>query len=84
MTFESSRASQPDDLLLWEDGFWCFPAEHQDNLSHGDNYRVIPNSSAEWGKLTSQRLPNGLGQSNSKRGAAGGVPVSSKVVIPAS
>jgi hypothetical protein len=37
----------PDDILLWPDGFWCFREELDPRFLREDNYRVIPCGSDE-------------------------------------
>ncbi len=35
----------PDDILLWPDGFWCFREELDPRFLREDNYRVVPSGS---------------------------------------
>jgi hypothetical protein len=38
----------PDDILLWPDGFWCLREEFRKEFLRGDNYRVILRDTDEW------------------------------------
>lgn len=37
----------PDDILLWPDGFWCFREEFDPRFLRGNNYRVVESASDE-------------------------------------
>ena len=45
----------PDDILLWPDGFWCLRQEHSPEFLRDDNYRVIAHLSDEWRQV--EKLP---------------------------
>jgi len=45
----------PDDVLLWPDGFWCFQEELSPAFLRDDTYRVIPSGSEEALKILSAR-----------------------------
>lgn len=40
----------PEDVLLWWDGFWCFRKDYNPEFAAklGYNYRIIPEKSDEW------------------------------------
>ena len=40
----------PEDILLWPDGFWCFREEFSPLFLRDDDYRVVPHKSEEWFK----------------------------------
>lgn len=40
--------SEKDDILLWQDGFWCFREELTAEFLRDDNYQVILCNSDEW------------------------------------
>jgi hypothetical protein len=42
----------PDDILLWPDGFWCFREELCKEFLRDDKYRVILQHSDEWLRYT--------------------------------
>ena len=41
----------PDDILIWPDGFWCYREEFREDFLRGDNYRVVAHLSDEWQKI---------------------------------
>ena len=41
----------PDDILLWPDGFWCFREELDPRFLRGNNYRVVEGASEEGQKI---------------------------------
>ena len=41
----------PDDMLLWADGFWCFREELRNDSMRDENYRVVVYQSDEWTKI---------------------------------
>ena len=45
----------PDDILLWPDGFWCFREELGPRFLRKDNYRVILCGSDEAEQMLSAR-----------------------------
>jgi len=45
----------PDDILLWPDGFWCFRMDLREEFLRDDKYRVIVQQSDEW--LATQETP---------------------------
>ncbi len=47
----------PDDVLLWTDGFWCFREEFGPDFLRDDSFRVLPRDSDEWHGCTSQPGP---------------------------
>jgi len=52
----------PTDILLWQDGFWCFRAEFAPHIKPDFNYEVITAYSPRWLKLIEKRaLPPHLG-----------------------
>ncbi len=44
----------PNDILLWSDGFWCFREEHSKEFMRSDDFRVVEYHSAEWHQLYSR------------------------------
>jgi len=42
---------QPEDILLWPDGFWCFREDFNDGFMRGNDYRVVALLSVEWWEL---------------------------------
>jgi hypothetical protein len=46
----------PDDIILWEDGFWCFREELHPRMGRSDDYRVVPQLTAEWLSLTNEQF----------------------------
>ena len=44
----------PQDILLWPDGFWCFREEFSPQFLRDDDYRVVPHKSDEWSGLAGQ------------------------------
>jgi hypothetical protein len=45
----------PDDILLWQDGFWCFREELDERFLRNNHYREIPCGTAEAEKMLSVR-----------------------------
>jgi hypothetical protein len=45
----------PDDILLWPDGFWCFRDELNPEFMRTDEYRLIPASTNEAKRILSAR-----------------------------
>jgi hypothetical protein len=45
----------PNDILLWPDGFWCFREEHSPGFMREANYREIAQHGDEWNLLSVQR-----------------------------
>ena len=41
----------PNDMLVWPDGFWCFREEHCDEFLRNDDYRIVAHNSEEWHAL---------------------------------
>ncbi|HXC38302.1 MAG TPA: hypothetical protein VN667_05105 [Burkholderiales bacterium] len=50
----SASVENPDDLLLWPDGFWCFREEFSESWLRERDYRVIPLNCDEWVRITSE------------------------------
>ena len=48
----SPAAASPHDLLLWEDGFWCFREEFSELWLRAHDYRVVAHNSEEWLRIT--------------------------------
>jgi hypothetical protein len=48
MLIKSDPSVNPEDLLLWADGFWCLREELCQAFLRDDNYRVILHRSDEW------------------------------------
>jgi hypothetical protein len=46
---------KPDDILLWQDGFWCFREELDPKFLRNHYYRVIPCDSEEGQRVLSAR-----------------------------
>jgi hypothetical protein len=44
----------PDDLLLWPDGFWCFREEFSEQWLRPHNFTVILRNSQDWLRITCQ------------------------------
>ncbi len=44
----------PQDMMLWQDGFWCFREEHCEEFLRKDDYRIVAHSSDEWHALYSK------------------------------
>jgi hypothetical protein len=42
----------PHDVLIWPDGVWCFREHFGNEFMRESNYRVIPDQSPEWMKVT--------------------------------
>ena len=40
----------PEDILLWSDGFWCFREEFTPEFMRDEDYRVLPHQSEEWSR----------------------------------
>ncbi len=51
----SIASDNPDDILLWPDGFWCFRKEFSEGFLRQDDYRVILHHSDEWLSHTRSR-----------------------------
>jgi len=51
----SIASENPDDILLWPDGFWCFRKEFSEEFLRQDDYRVILRHSDEWLSRTRSR-----------------------------
>ena len=51
-----SSSDNPQDLLLWEDGFWCFREEFSPQWLREHNYRIVPHGSDEWLRITAENL----------------------------
>lgn len=47
----------PNDILVWSDGFWCFCEELSPSFLRDDGYRVVPAGSDEARAITSARPP---------------------------
>jgi hypothetical protein len=45
----------PDDILLWPDGFWCLREELNPEFMRDDEYRVLPASSNEAKRILTAR-----------------------------
>jgi hypothetical protein len=45
----------PDDILVWPDGFWCFREELDPRFLRGDNYRAVHGASDEARRIISAR-----------------------------
>ena len=45
----------PEDVLLWPDGFWCFREELSPAFMREDTYRVVPYDSDEALKILAAR-----------------------------
>jgi len=41
----------PDDILMWPDGFWCFREEFSSAFLRDYNYRLIRQNSEEWSSI---------------------------------
>lgn len=41
----------PNDMMLWTDGFWCFREELGNCSMRDENYRVVMYQSDEWKKI---------------------------------
>lgn len=41
----------PQDMLLWPDGFWCFREEHCETFLRADDYRIVLHLTDEWREL---------------------------------
>lgn len=50
----AASAENPDDLLLWPDGFWCFRDEYREQWLRAVDYRVILRGSDEWRAITAE------------------------------
>ena len=48
----------PNDILQWPDGFWCFREENDPKFMRGTDFRVINYESAEWLDIYTRR-PSG-------------------------
>lgn len=49
------------DILVWEDGGWCFNAELDEQKFRNDNYKVLKSESQEWKDfMKSQEMSNGV------------------------
>jgi len=47
--------SNPDDIMLWPDGEWCFREEIEECGSHrSDDYEIIQTSDPRWLELTQE------------------------------
>jgi len=46
----------PDDILVWPDGFWCFRNEYHPSFLRSTDYREVAHLSAEWETLNAQGL----------------------------
>jgi hypothetical protein len=44
------------DILLWDDGFWCLREEFNPGFLRGENWRVVPYDSEEWHRLNQTGL----------------------------
>jgi len=51
---KSPATVSPHDLLLWEDGFWCFREEFSEQWLRAQDYRVVVCNSEEWLRRTAQ------------------------------
>jgi hypothetical protein len=45
----------PNDILLWPDGFWCFREDNDPKFKRSTDFRVIKYESAEWLDFYSRR-----------------------------
>jgi len=46
---------KPDDILLWQDGFWCYRSELDRRFLRNDYYRVIARNSDEGHTIVAER-----------------------------
>lgn len=46
---------KPDDILLWQDGFWCYRNELDRRFLRNNYYRAIPRNSDEGHKIIAER-----------------------------
>lgn len=46
---------KPDDILLWQDGFWCVREELDRRFLRNNYYRAIPRNSNEGQEILSAR-----------------------------
>jgi hypothetical protein len=46
---------KPDDILLWQDGFWCYRSELDRRFLRNNYYRAIPRNSDEGRKIIAER-----------------------------
>ena len=60
---EQGRKLDSDDILLWQDGFWCFREELSPKFLRDDSYRNIVCGSDEWLRIISsgRHLPSSPG-----------------------
>ncbi len=53
---KSASTENPNGLLLWEDGFWCFREAFSKQWLRARDYRVVAHNSEEWLRITAPPL----------------------------
>lgn len=42
------------DIMMWQDGFWCFREELGGDFGRDSGYRILHDGSAEWLAITDE------------------------------